>query len=198
MSGHASMYGGSHFIQVADVPLRLGPFGVRVNVDSIALDRHPKRADRSLFYGAVTSASLFRVSAHKIQKWLEAPGPDPTPEELGFAVVGPKPVSDGLSSDLEGRVWITAFAESALTVAVPAGLGEPYRLVKVVENSELLRWPDGLSFGPDGLYVTNSAIHLKFSGGNFSRHAPFHILKVGQSDLKKAFGGNYRPPPSGH
>ena len=57
------------------------------------------------------------------------------------------------------------------------------RLKKVVESKDLLRWPDGFSFGPDGLYITNSALHLKMAnllGGpkHMEQFRPFHILRL--------------------
>lgn len=101
-----------------------------------------------------------------------------------------KPVSDGQAQDERGNIWITAFADNALAILSPVSstrtrssdnkedananvnnvnvnVGESetmkYELVKVLQSSQL-RWCDGLSFGPDGLYVTESALHLKLFG----------------------------------
>ena len=49
----------------------------------------------------------------------------------------------------------------------------------VVRHSEWLRWPDGFSFGPDGwLYLSNSALHLKFGGADMQAGAPYHIVRM--------------------
>lgn len=58
------------------MPLRLGPFGARVHVDSIALDRGraepPAGVGRGLFLGAVTSGTLYRVDASAVRALLDA------------------------------------------------------------------------------------------------------------------------------
>ncbi len=62
-------------------------------------------------------------------------------------------------------------------------------------------WPDGFSFGPDGLYFTNSALHLKLAHGAdraaIAAHGPFRILRLGTAALREAFGANYTLPPAG-
>ena len=71
-----------------------------------------------------------------------------------------KPVTDGISCDAVGNLWLTTVEHSSLSIAVPisgdgewgkAGLGsesevavpQGFRIVKVIENRQLLRWPDG-------------------------------------------------------
>jgi hypothetical protein len=42
-----------------------------------------------------------------------------------------------------------------------------------------------LSFGPDALYVTASALQLKFTRvRKISEHAPFHVLRIPTKHLK--------------
>lgn len=59
----------------------------------------------------------------------------------------------------------------------------------IITNEALLRWPDGLSFGPDGLYVTSSCLHLKFSGKNITENQPYHILKIPYDLMKTVIDG---------
>ncbi len=153
-------------------------------MDSIGLNR-----DGSiLYFGAVTGNDLFSVPTETL---LTMAG-ETAREEAAAAHVrletAAKPVTDGLSVDGAGNVWLTAFALSALAIAVPGPAGEA-RLFKVVQSDSLLRWPDGLSFGPDGLYVTNSALHLHaqamLSGQDLrARHGPFHILRLPTAALR--------------
>lgn len=93
-------------------------------------------------------------------------------------------------------------------------------LSKLVVNVPLLRWPDGLSFGPgllislfmacfiqfsqtvcffityfsisliflniisvDGLYITSSALHIKFSGGSIEDNKPYYITRIPSESL---------------
>jgi hypothetical protein len=80
-----------------------------------------------------------------------------------------------------------------------------FRIVNIVQNLSLLRWPDGkvninvlrsfrffcsilgLSFGPDGLYITASALfyNMPRKEKNISELGPFHILRLPTKQLKK-------------
>ena len=85
------------------------------------------------------------------------------------------PVSDGLTTDDAGNVYVTAFEQAA--VARIDAADRALRLV--VRHREWLRWPDGFSFGPDGwLYLSNSALHLKFGGADMQAGAPYHIVRM--------------------
>ena len=62
----------------------------------------------------------------------------------------------------------------------------------MIESPEL-RWPDGLSFSPDGLYVTELALHLQLfskssavqAGATFEQdHGPFMIYRIPLSSLQ--------------
>jgi hypothetical protein len=58
-------------------------------------------------------------------------------------------------------------------------LGTDHELRTLVKD-ERLRWPDGLSFGPDGyLYVTCSALHQVILQGaaEVAAHAPYQIWR---------------------
>jgi hypothetical protein len=68
-------------------------------------------------------------------------------------------------------------------------------------KDERLRWPDGLSWGPDGcLYVTCSALqHVLFrSAAEVRAHAPYQIYRfkpgpVGQPDADAEGGPRQHP-----
>ena len=62
-------------------------------------------------------------------------------------------MSDGLSIDVEGNVYITDVEHNAIFV-----VGED-RELQTLLRSPRIRWPDALSFGPNGwLYVADSAL----------------------------------------
>lgn len=49
----------------------------------------------------------------------------------------------------------------------------------VAQDKTRLQWPDGFSFGPGNwLYLTTSALHIKFGGGKIADHAPYFILRM--------------------
>ncbi|CAM9134803.1 unnamed protein product, partial [Ectocarpus fasciculatus] len=166
LSSHSSMFGVSSFFDVGETTVKLpGPLGMRINVDSIALDRV---AGRWLYFGAMTSHNLFAVPDDDNTKAASA--------KLSAAVMlvtDEKPVTDGLSTDPMGNIYMTA-PENELMFTTPP----KFKLRKFVQSDDHLRWPDGISFGPKGLYVTASALHVKLMGLDINGHAPFHIFKV--------------------
>eukprot|EP01039_Chlorochromonas_danica_P005806 gene5806-6394_t len=183
-------------------PFAWGPLGIKIHVDSIALDRN----GRWLYLGALTGDRLYAIDTTQVLQVLKSNG---STSSLGSGLIvacTEKPVTDGLTSDTAGNIWMTAVEHSALVVAVPFYSSKDkssnpfFTVVKAVQSQNLLRWPDGLSFGPDGLYVTNSALHLRLAGKNITEEAPFHILRLPTRHLKNKDlykGRGYRSTPSG-
>lgn len=144
----------------------LGVYTMRIGVDSIALDR----TGEWLYYAPVNGARMYRVPTKVLDD--ERLGP----EAVAAAVedYGPKTISDGLSSDDAGNVYVTDPEHSAVLA-----LG-PDRTLRTLVKDPKLRWPDGLSFGPDGwLYVTCSSLqHVLFvAPGHQAAHAPYHVYR---------------------
>jgi sugar lactone lactonase YvrE len=103
--------------------------------------------------------------------------PSHTPGALGALVEDwtEKTISDGLTTDDAGRIYMTDPEHSAIHVIRPDG-----SLETLVRDARL-RWPDGLSFGPDGwLYVTCSALHqvLFRPETAVAEHAPYQIFRI--------------------
>lgn len=144
----------------------LGVYALRIGVDSIALDRD----GAWLYYGPVNGDRMYRVATRDLND------PSLAAEDLAARVedFGPKPLSDGLSSDDAGNVLITAPEHDAVLA-----LG-PDRVLRTLVKTPRLRWPDGLSFGPDGwLYLTCSSLqHVLFrSAAHMRAHAPYHVFR---------------------
>jgi sugar lactone lactonase YvrE len=144
----------------------LGVYTLRIGVDSITLDR----AGEWLYYAPVNGDRMYRVPTAALED------PALAAEALAAKVedYGPKTISDGLSSDDAGNVYVTDPEHSAVL-----RLG-PDRALATLTKDAKLRWPDGLSFGPDGwLYVTCSSLqHVLFvAPGHQNAHAPYHVFR---------------------
>jgi sugar lactone lactonase YvrE len=143
-----------------------GIFTIRPGVDSIALDKKGEW----LYYAAVTSSNLYRI------KTADLNDQSLTADSLAAKVetFAPKTMSDGISMDLDGNVYITDMEHSAILA-----LGQDRKL-KTLLKDERLRWPDGLSFGPDNwLYMTCSSLHhvIFQSAAHIKSQAPYQIFR---------------------
>lgn len=146
--------------------LVFGIFAIRPGVDSIALDRR----GQWLYFASVTARKLFRARADDLK--------DATLSAQALAQrVEPfadKTMSDGITTDLGGNVYLTALEHDAIALIQPNGS------LHTLIRDERLRWPDGFSFGPDGLYVACSALHhvIGRTPGHIRAHAPYSIFRA--------------------
>lgn len=145
----------------------LGLVDVRPGVDSIALDKQGEW----LYYAPVTSTRLYRVRAADLrdQKLSAA--------ELAARVetYAAKTMSDGLTMDLAGNIYLTDLEHSALVLL------KPDRSLQTLLQSERLRWPDGLSFGPPGwLYLSCSSLQdvIGKPSSSVREHAPYQVFRL--------------------
>lgn len=173
LDGHSSLRPQGYVIQAPGRDMIiLGFYTLHIGIDTIALDRQGEW----LYYGPVNGARLYRIATSQLRDAsLSA-------QRLAAGVedFGPKPISDGASTDAAGAVYLTDPEHSAVLA-----LG-PDRVLRTLVKDPKLRWPDGLSFGPDGwLYVTCSALqHVLFvSDATMRANAPYqiHRFKPGAS-----------------
>jgi len=135
-----------------------GAVTLRGGVDGIAL------GPDWLYFGALSGSSLYRVELSDLRNEKLPAG------QLASRVerFSDKPLSDGFSIDTAGNVYITDVEHGAIFIT-----GNEQPLTTLIQ-SEAVRWPDALSFGPDGyLYLADSALpdlilqsreHIKASG----------------------------------
>lgn len=143
-----------------------GLFWFHPAVDPIALDKK----DEWLYFGPMSGDTMYRVRTEDINN------PNVSTEELGKLVesYAQKSQCDGVSMDIEGNIYVTSIEDGAINI-----IGTD-RKQKTLIRHPLFRWPDGLSFGPDGyLYIADSDIpdlvmktksHMRASG-------PFYIFR---------------------
>jgi sugar lactone lactonase YvrE len=160
LESHTSVSAEHYVIRSHDRELKFmgGTVALRGGVDGIAL------APDWLYYAALSGSGLYRVRLSDLRdKNLSG-------EELASRVerYSDKPLSDGLSSDSAGNIYITDVEHGAIFV-----VGSERPLTTLIK-SKSLRWPDALSFGPDAyLYLADSALpelvlqnreHIKAAG----------------------------------
>jgi sugar lactone lactonase YvrE len=123
-----------------------------------------------LHFGAMAHDSLYRVPTQALFD-LQL-----TPSDLAGQVerVGRKPMSDGLSADLAGNVYITDVEHGAVLRMTPDGE------LKTIVRSPRIRWAESLSFGADGwLYVSDSALPevLLKPRSQIEDRGPYHVFR---------------------
>jgi sugar lactone lactonase YvrE len=167
LEGHPSVAAEDYIITSNDRAMTFagGIVSLRGGVDGIALGEH------WLYFGALSGASLYRVPFDELR--------DPSVPSSTIAErierVAEKPLSDGMSLDRDGNVYITDVEHNAI-----------FRLddnggLSTLVRSPRVRWPDALSFGPDGwLYVADSALSevVLRPKEHIESSAPYKIFRV--------------------
>jgi sugar lactone lactonase YvrE len=139
----------------------------RAGVDGIAVDA----AGEWLYYGAINQSGLFRIGIDDLRN------PSLPARDLENLVerYSDKPLSDGLSTDLNGNVYVTDVEHGAISIV------NAERSVTTLIRSARIRWADGLSFGPDGwLYLADSAIpeQILQTSAHIRSQGPYFIYRL--------------------
>jgi sugar lactone lactonase YvrE len=99
-----------------------------------------------------------------------------TDKDLGRRIesFSKKSQCDGLTMDTEGNIYVTSMEDGAINI-----IGQD-RVQKTLITHPLFRWPDGLSFGPDGyVYIADSDIPdiMLKSKSHIKANGPYYIFR---------------------
>ena len=183
LEGHESVTAQNWNVQTDEGTLWLvqGLLPFRLGIDGLALSKD----GQWLYYGGVTHDTLFRLRTEDL---LDKSLAD---DDLAGRIerVGQKPLSDGLSADLENNIYITDVEHNGIIRMSPDGQ------LQTLIRDERIRWADGLSFGPDDtIYFTDSAIPHIFgslptaSPASIEKNGPYRLFRF-QSDVAGVPGG---------
>ncbi|MFZ0790208.1 MAG: L-dopachrome tautomerase-related protein [Chromatiaceae bacterium] len=140
-------------------PARLGLNPITLSADG-----------ETLYFGAMNGKTWYRLPARLLRE-----GADDGSVAAAIERAGPKPVSDGASTDADGNHYFTDLGGNAITVLHPDGA-----LETLVQDDRLI-WPDALSFGEPGwLYIAVNQLNRApaLNGGGEGAEPPFYILRV--------------------
>ncbi len=151
-----------------------GIIALRGGVTGLAID------DTWVYYGAISGSGLYRVPLAALrERGL------PTSElEASVERYATKPLSDGLSIDGAGNIYITDVEHNAISIVGPDK--KPRTLIR----SNSLRWPEGIAMGPDGwLYVTDSALSelVLRSDESIEQQGPFSLFRFRPNQTTASF-----------
>ena len=166
LEGHPSVSAENYMIRTHDHDMKFlgGMVALRGGVDGIAL------GTKWLHYGALNGSGLYRVRLKDLRN-------EKLPASQLARLVerySDKPLSDGLSTDKAGGVYITDVEHSAIFRVSADG-----RLSTLIQSPKI-RWPDALSFGPDGyLYVADSALPelILKSTEHIQANGPYRVFR---------------------
>ena len=142
------------------------PTPARIGINPITLS-----ADNEvLYYGAMSGKTWYRMPAGLLRE-----GADAEKVHAAIQTEGPKAISDGASTDADGRHYFTNLGNNSIDIL------EGGKTTTLAKDDKLLLWPDALSFGESGwLYVAVNQLHNSppLNGGQEGAKGPFYILRI--------------------
>ena len=167
LDGHPSVQAQDYLLQAPGRDMvAYGLYALKIGVDSIGLDAKGEW----LYFAPLSGDRMYRIRTADLDDETI------TPQDLAARVedYGPKTISDGITTDVAGNVYLSDPEHSAVVRLTPE------RKLETLVKDGRLRWPDGFSFGPDGwLYVTASDLQdvLFVSRSHMRASAPFQIFR---------------------
>ncbi|MEM7711594.1 MAG: hypothetical protein AAF264_12770, partial [Pseudomonadota bacterium] len=124
-----------------------------------------------VYFGAMHGTSVHRVRSAALRDF------DLSEDELLARVerYGDKPVSDGITIDAAGNVYVTDLNGKAVGITRPDGSYE------ALVTDAMMTWPDSVAAGPDGhVWVVINQLNLSvpLSAGTDESVPPYHVGRI--------------------
>jgi len=143
-----------------------GPRPFRMGLNPITIDP----ANEWVYFGALNGEAIYRIATADLLNTTLSTFQLSSRVEL----YGVKPVSDGITIDGVGNVYVTDLNSNSIGVTQAAGTYRP------IVTDKRLSWPNSLAFGPDDyVYATVAKLHLSapFNGGEEDGAPPYYVLR---------------------
>jgi sugar lactone lactonase YvrE len=167
LSSHASVFPQNILIRTGTKPMRFfgGLINLKTGIDGVALSAD----DQWLYYAAMNHARLYRIKTADIANRGTVANAEP--EDMG-----PKPLSDGITADMDGGVYLTDVEHGAVMKREADG-----RLITLIRDPQKIRWADSLAFGSGGqLLIADSAIpdQMLMPKSHIASRAPYFVYRI--------------------
>ena len=164
---------GSNFTSAQDIDMVIDEKRIEMNGEPARLGVNPITIDPKndyLYWGAMSGTAIYRIrTEHLHNAQLDD-------SELATKIerYGEKPISDGITIDDAGNVYITSITDDSIGVVQQDG---PY---KTLFKEDSLSWPDGFAVGSDDyIYVTINELHRSpfLNGGHNHAKGEFKVMR---------------------
>lgn len=126
--------------------IKLGGQPARLGINPITIEPNYEW----VYFGAMSGTSIYRIKTSDLRNELLSS------EDLEKRIerYGDKPISDGITVDGGGNVYITSITEDSVGVVSKDGK------YKTLFKQDNISWPDGFAYGPDhNIYFTVNELH---------------------------------------
>ncbi|WP_201751617.1 L-dopachrome tautomerase-related protein [Paraglaciecola mesophila] len=164
---------GSEYTQAEDIDMTiegrvitLGGQPARLGINPITIDPE----SNWLYFGSMSGTSIYRIkTADLIDTRL-----DTSALESKIERYGDKSISDGITIDGGGNVYVTSVTKGAIEVTNPSGKS------RTLYKDQRIIWPDGFAYGPDDyIYFTVNELYRSpvLNGGDNASQGEFKVMR---------------------
>lgn len=156
---------GSIFTKAEEIDMVIDGKLVEMNGKPARLGINPITIDSEneyVYWGAMSGTAIYRIKADNLNDI------NLTDSALlaRIELYGEKPISDGITVDDAGNVYITSITDDSIGITQPDGS------YKTLFQIDTLSWPDGFAVGPDNyIYVTINELHRSPALNNGQNHS---------------------------